>query len=753
MSGTAGSGDASLAAALFADHVEHAEVAITWLAESADDGWRIVHANPAALVALGLDSVAAARAIELAPGIDRLTAPLANRLDRAELVRALRLAAHHADETPGRLSDRLGPRFMSQPFDVAGLRGITVIARSGDLAAELRRSAEVARRIMSTYFEHAGVEVFMKDLDGRYMLANDNFRAAWQRQGDDLTGLTDDEIVGPQLAERYRAEDERVLRANTPLEFEGVTELADGEHVFRVVKFPVHDADGVVIGVGGVATDVTESIRSRAALAVSEEQFRLAFEHASEGIAIVSTENTLLQVNDRLCEMLGRTREELIGWPGESLYPSGDQISFEEWTRAAKAHGHTVFERVVAKPDGTEVHVRVSAALVADNDGTPLHYVAMISDETERRLLELRARQVEKLDAVGQLAGGIAHDINNLLGGILGYAELVKSAQTDPDVAEQCEQVIGAALRAADYTGRLLSFARPAESVSDRFDMHDLIAEVAHMLRHSTDPRVEVTTELGAAQSVVDGNPNQLHGALLNLGLNARDAIAGSGTISIRTTAGREPGTIRVEIADSGAGIPPEHLSRIFDPFFTTKAADRGTGLGLTSVLAAAHQHGGTVTVESDVGRGSTFVIELPVVDRRRRPAAPDTGAGLVPGTRVLVVDDDELVRRAVAESLRRAGCDVAEVGDGVAAIEAIEAAPAPFEAAVFDLRMPRMGGDALFDVIHRRWPTIATVLMSGFTGDEGAEALRERGVGAVLQKPFKADELMTALARCIERH
>ena len=741
-----------LAAALVADHVAHAEVAIVWLTRDGGQ-WRIAHANPNAINVLGTADLAEVRTTALTQRINRMRNVATGGLTRGELLDAIGVVAAHADEPTEQLAERLGPRYLARPFAAGGIAGIKLVARHGDLAAELRRNAEAVERIVAAYFEHANAEVFMKDIDGRYVIVNDQFRGAWQREGEELTGLTDFELLPAEDAERYVAEDRHVIATNTPLETEGVSDRSDGQHVFRVVKFPVHGPDGELVGVGGVATDVTEALRSRAALAVSEERFRLAFVHASEGMALVSLDSVILQVNDRGCEILGRSRDDIVGHSAAEFYHPDHQFSLDEWAAQVHDAGSTSTERVFAKPDGSAVYVRNSTAVVRDADGRPLHYVTMVSDETERRALELRARQAEKLEAVGQLAGGIAHDVNNLLGGILGYAELVKAAQTHPDVIHQCEQVIGAALRAADYTSRLLSFARPPDQMTERFDVHEIVDEVVQMLRHSADSAIEITSELGAPNAVVDGSPSQLHGALLNLGLNARDAISGAGSITIRTAAGRElVGAVRIEVGDTGIGIAPDRIDRVFDPFYTTKSDGRGTGLGLTSVLATVHQHRGTLTVDSEPGRGSTFAIELPVVARRHATPATGTSTSLPPGTQVLVVDDDDVVRYVVAESLRLAGCAVLEAADGVAAIDTIQAQPAPPDVVVFDLRMPRMGGDGLFQILQRRWPATATVLMTGFGGDEGAESIRERGVGAVLQKPFKGDELVAAIARCVRR-
>ena len=383
---------------------------------------------------------------------------------------------------------------------------------------EADRMFAATQEVMLTYFAHAGVEVFMKDLEGRYLLVNDNFQHAWGRSGDDLIGRTDFDVIDPETAARYQAEDRRVVETNAAVEIEGHDLREDGEHLFRVVKFPIHDAEGAVVGIGGVATDMTETLRSRDALALSEEQFRLAFLHASEGIAIVSLDNVVVQVNDRLCEILGITREDVVGTRAGAFDHPDNSLSFTDWARRLQRNDHSVIDRMLSRPDGSIAYTRLSTAIVRGPDGEPSHYVTMITDETERHELERRARQAEKLEAVGQLAGGIAHDINNLLGGILGYAELVRAAQTDPAVIEQCEQVIAASVRAADYTTRLLTFARPTEHATElvtrnfareviifqRYELGLMDAYLGRMDAERGDPDREVMGWMGTPMPLAD---------------------------------------------------------------------------------------------------------------------------------------------------------------------------------------------------------------------------------------------------------
>lgn len=517
---------------------------------------------------------------------------------------------------------------------------------------------------------------------------------------------------------------------------------------FGVREFDVNGVQGIEL------FGRPESVRAHGYVAKypTELEFRLAFEHAGEGIATVTLDGTFLRVNPRLAEMLGRPVDDIVGRRVTDFHHPTNSGDFEDTVTEALANGLARFERVYSRPDGEPVHAVVSSVLLRSEAGLPLHFIAHYNDVSAFRAVEAQTRQSQQLAVIGRLASGIAHDINNLLAGILGYAELLQSTVVDPALREHCERLIATTQRAGDFASGLLSFARVGESRHEYFDAAAVMGEVARFLDHVSPPGVTVRVELLATRSRLLGDPSQIHAALMNLGLNAAEAIEGDGTVTFRATNSDDGEHLVLAVVDTGVGLPAEQIERVFEPFFTTKRATNGTGLGLVSVRTAAERFGGRTGVVSEPGVGSTFTLELPLPVQDADPAAAADAPAMAPAVSVLVADDEEVVRYVVVEALRREGCDVVEAADGVTALAAIEAAVEPPDVLVFDLRMPAMGGTELFRSAHLRWPSMGTVLMSGFSVGDEADGLFAAGVDAVLQKPFTAKELTTTVASVAAR-
>ncbi len=368
----------------------------------------------------------------------------------------------------------------------------------------------------------------------------------------------------------------------------------------------------------------------------------------------------------------------------------------------------------------------------------------------EQRRAEEAQRQSQKLEAIGLLAGGVAHDFNNLLVGILGYADVLAEGAAPGSVqAEAARTIAQAAQRAAALTRQLLAVARLGRQRQEPVDLHAVVREVTALLERTLEKAIRLELHLDAPLHTVRGDASQLQQVILNLAVNARDAMPDGGTLGIATA--EEPGgRLVLTVSDTGVGIPGEHLERIFEPFFTTKAEGRGTGLGLATAYGIVKAHGGTLKVASEVGAGSRFTVSLPAWQAPAdvpadTPAPSPRGRGVV-----LVVDDEEVVRRAAAQMLASAGFEPALVCGGREALEWLDRAPPP-AAVVLDMAMPGMDGPACFREMRARHPRLRVVLSSGFTRNVRVDELLAEGAVAFVEKPYRTADLARAVALATE--
>jgi signal transduction histidine kinase/CheY-like chemotaxis protein len=383
-------------------------------------------------------------------------------------------------------------------------------------------------------------------------------------------------------------------------------------------------------------------------------------------------------------------------------------------------------------------------------------------DKANAEIVSLEAKQLE---TIGRLAAGVAHDFNNNLTTIIGCSELLKEELADHQSAlELIEDTLKSAQRAAELTRQLLAFSRRAQMVLVSTDIHQLIENAVSLLRRSIHPRVRVVTRLNAENAVVLADATLLENAILNLLVNAGDAMPEGGELTVATTtyqvadeaadSGRSlrQGTyVLVEVLDTGVGIDSEILPNIFDPFFTTKPVGKGTGLGLAAVSGTIKAHSGSIEVESEPGCGTAFRILLPCSTSESGVLKQDTGM-LTPGSgEILLVDDDALVRRTAASTLRNLGYAVTTAKDGIDAVEVFEAAGHDYDLVILDLRMPRMGGEETFKTLRGRAPTMPIVIWSAFGAEQDVAAMLRNGAAGFVQKPYRIAELSLVVDRAIK--
>jgi nitrogen-specific signal transduction histidine kinase/CheY-like chemotaxis protein len=396
----------------------------------------------------------------------------------------------------------------------------------------------------------------------------------------------------------------------------------------------------------------------------------------------------------------------------------------------------------------------------------PLKVTGVLQDITERKQAQEALRQAQKLDLIGQLSGGIAHDMNNLLGPILGYADLLlKSLEPGDQRRADIEEIVKAADRATGLVRQLLAFSRRQVLESRVVKLNDIVSEMGGMLQRVISERPRLKLELSDNTGLVKVDPAQIEHALMNLALNARDAMPAGGDIIIETygleavlpvpAAGGTvvPGKYAVlSVKDAGCGMDEATKSKIFEPFFTTKARGKGMGLGLSSVYGIVKQSGGEILVESFPGKGSVFKIYLPVSNERAAGKSAWLQAQIVGKGVVLLAEDDEPMRRITRRILEGAGYSVVEAVNGVEALKLLNSAREPVALLLTDVAMPEMDGIELSMEVIKKWPGIRILCMSGYVGkeDEFHNALGTKA--DFIQKPFNPDTLMRKVSEVLSR-
>ncbi len=576
-------------------------------------------------------------------------------------------------------------------------------------------------------------------------------------------------VMHPEDYEAVRSATNHAVENDGEFRLEYRLIARDGSVVWILDRtLPTLGPDGRTLYRQGFVADVTEEKERDEALAVSEEQFRSAFDHAPIGMALVSLEGRWLQVNQAICDIVGYSEEELLELTFQDITHTEDLEADLAHVRRLLAGQDRCYEmeKHYIHRDGRRVPVLLSVSLVRDSDGTPLHFISQIQDVTERHRLEDELRQSQKMEAVGRLAGGIAHDFNNLLTAIVGYSELIVGRHHDGDRdGRDADNIRRAADRAAKLTAQLLAFSRRQVLQPQIFRFDDAVTDIEDLLRRLIGEHVEIQTALTARSAHVKADRVQIEQVVVNLAVNARDAMPDGGRLSISTEVVElpvvgwpetplEPGPYAVlEVTDTGLGMDAATQARVFEPFFTTKAVGDGTGLGLATVYGTVKQSGGDVTVTSQLGDGTTFRVLLPLASAPAQTGSNGATPSSEHGTEtILLAEDEDVVRALVRELLEARGYAVLEAAHPETALELAREHLGELDLLVTDIVMPGMSGRALAERLKVERPGLPVLYTSGYTSAriEGNGGL---GEGAdFIQKPFSAEELAIAIRRILDR-
>ena len=496
----------------------------------------------------------------------------------------------------------------------------------------------------------------------------------------------------------------------------------------------------------------------------SSQKFKAVFENSPITVALtILPGGTFSEINQAFIDMFGYSRDEAIGKTTVELGVWLHKAVRDRYLQLLRKNGYVHnFEAEMRRKDGKVIVVLFSGVQL-DIAGKP-SVLSAVMEITEQKRLQNQLLQSQKMDVVGQLAGGIAHDFNNMLAGIMAAAELLKRRLAgDEKNGKMVATIIEATSRSADLTRELLTFSRKGTGVSNPVRINDAIAAVMSLLERTIDKQIQLTSRLEGGNPVIMGDQTQLQNALLNLGINARDAMPQGGALSYATavrtldeSACRSMGIslasgryLEITVSDSGVGMTKAVMEHIFEPFFTTKVVGKGTGLGLAAVYGTVRSHHGELYVQSEPGAGSVFKIYLPMIEEGMPPPA-GSGDAVTGNGGILLVDDEKLLRDVGRELLEDLGYTVYLAENGAHALEVFAGHRSDISLVMMDIIMPKMGGKESFKQLREQAPGLRVLFCSGFSREGTCEDLESLGASGFIQKPYTRSELSRAVAKAL---
>jgi PAS domain S-box-containing protein len=692
-----------------------------------------------------------------------------DEIDR-EVRAAISVPLSHGEKTFGVLSvahSEVG--YFDNPVYLRLLTAISnqvaVTIEKAFLYKQLKESEERFRNVSA----NTGDWVWEVDAEGRY-----TYSSAVVTQ---ILGYTPQEVLGkhfydffiPEDREKLKSEDFKTSQMRKPFTAFINRNLHKDGHIviLETSGTPVITPDGQFKGYRGVDHDITARLQAEQALASSEHKYRILVEHANDWIWTLDLKGNFTFLNRAAEEASGYRCEE---WVGRSFVPI---ILPEDLPDVNKVYSEILagnsksYEVRVLNKDGKLFTLAVNTAPLYEGSrivGT----VSMGHDVTMQKQLEDQLRQAQKMEAIGTLAGGIAHDFNNILGGILGYASLIKTEipENNP-LRTELDTVISLVHRAGELTRQLLGFARGGRYQIEPINLNDIIDEVLELLSRTIDKLICIKPVLNPALAAIEGDAGQIQQVIMNLCLNARDAMPEGGELLIETEnididedsagglLGLEAGSyVLLSVSDTGSGMDSETKEHIFEPFFTTKAGkgmNKHSGLGLSMVYGIVHSHGGIIKIYSEVGEGTVFKVYLPATERKVIKKESEDKTPVGGKETILVVDDEELILKPAERILKRAGYKVLTADGGSKALKLFSNYHKEIDLVILDMIMPDMNGTATYNGLKEIDQGVKVILSSGYSRNGQAQELLNSGVKDFLQKPYEFADMLIRVRQVLD--
>jgi two-component system cell cycle sensor histidine kinase/response regulator CckA len=651
----------------------------------------------------------------------------------------------------------------SRVIEFEGVPAVLSVQRDITERRRIQAEADEQRLYIEALLDAIPTPIVAKDVEGRVQQCNSAFLNHWKLTRDQVKGKSIQEL-GLPFGEQYRALDEQVVKSGDVLQHEAWMPVAPGPKRMIMTRAPLRQADGKIRGSITTAFDITERYLAEQALRQSEERARTLFEGAGDSVFIADLTGHLIDVNPTAAATLGYTREEMLGMGIEDISGTADPEALRNLMDTVLEKGHLAFETSHVRRDGTIVPVELSVTCVELEGRSVLLGIARdISErkraEAERTLLESQLRQAQKMEGIGRLASGIAHDFNNLLTAIGGFAGLaIAGLPEDDERRRDIDQIRQATDRAAKLVRQLLEFARVNRVETKVIQPGEVVARLERMLKPIVGEEIALDVDTRDCHWNVLADAGQIEQVVVNLVVNACDAMRSGGRLDIRAAdveidqelamaiGGRPGPNVLIEVRDTGTGMDPATMEHLFEPFFTTKGPGEGTGLGLATVYGIVRNWGGGLRVQSELGRGSAFGVYLPSAEQA--PEDPDGDRdghfelGVGRGRKILVVEDDEVVRQFTVRVLAGAGYEVVAPDTAPEAVD--RGRRDRPDLLLTDVIMPTLRGAEVAAELRATHADLPVLYMSGYSDRslDGTES------GRYLAKPFSAEELLGAVER-----